>query len=299
MQIYGFFSLRETLAVSANAREIQAFSDVQIYYLMSDHPEKGGLGYPPWFRERALRFLDGAAGETKDERVQATAETFSVSASSIYAWAARKRDEGTVETKARAGGVPRSLSGVGDVLLLLYMGTRCSVIVFTRIGLRLVAYPNVTKAKYAYWVGGALGQPVSEEMIGDALNRMRVTRKHIHKTAVEQDPLRFAVSALRTTRLVFGRNVLFETCAPPWGFKGVSLPRLVDVDESFALLCEADRTTGYAFIGQRAEIVSTYTKGTRYNIMLAVGYTGLVNYWIHRENCTGEVRFVVFHVVLV
>lgn len=159
---------------------------------MSDHPEKGGLGYPPWFRERALRFLDGAAGETKDERVQATAETFSVSASSIYAWAARKRDEGTVETKAHAGCVPRSLRGMGDVLLLLYMGTRCSVIVFTRIGLRLVAYPNVTKAKYAYWVGGALGQPVSEEMIGDALNRMRVTRKHIHKTAVEQDPLRFA-----------------------------------------------------------------------------------------------------------
>jgi transposase len=213
VRIYGFFSLRETLALSANAHEIQAFSDVQIYYLMSDHPEKGGLGYPPWFRERALRFLDGAAGETKDERVQATAETFSVSASSIYAWAARKRDEGTVETKAHAGGVPRSLSGVGDVLLLLYMGTRCSVIVFTRIGLRLVAYPNVTKAKYAYWVGGALGQPVSEEMIGDALNRMRVTRKHIHKTAVEQDPLRFALFLHCGRQETLAMLCLLQKCA--------------------------------------------------------------------------------------
>ncbi len=87
-----------------------------------------------------------------------------------------------------------------------------------------------------------------------------------------------------------GRNAVFFTCPPPLGVLGVPLEALCDVDESFAFLADCDRQHGYAFVGHEATILSNYVKGTKWTIMLAVGYTGLVNYWIHRENTTGEVR---------
>jgi hypothetical protein len=86
---------------------------------------KGGPGYPPVFREHALAFLDHIDGDSKNKRVSQAAEAFSVSTSSIYRWAARQAETGNnVENKAHAGQQRRVLDGEGDVLLMLYMGTR-------------------------------------------------------------------------------------------------------------------------------------------------------------------------------
>jgi hypothetical protein len=69
---------------------------------------------------------------------------------------------------------------------------------------------------------------------------------------------------------------------------------MVDLDESFVFLCEADRTHGYAFVGNPALVMANYVKGVKWTVMLALSYNGLVNYWIHRENTSGEVRVLCF-----
>lgn len=64
-------------------------------------------------------------------------------------------------------------------------------------------------------------------------------------------------------------------------------------------LSESDRTHGYSFVGTPALVAANYVKGTKWTVMLALSYRGLVNYWIHKENTSGEVRlfcFDVFHV---
>ena len=160
---------------------------------------------------------------------------------------------------------------------------------------RAVAYPNALHRNYAAWLSAVMGQAISEDMVADAMERLSITRKHIRKIAVEQDPFRCVLSVRIRLYSVLIVVVLVGTLSSlrahhRSAFLGVPLEALCDVDESFAFLADCDRQHGYAFVGHEATILSNYVKGTKWTIMLAVGYTGLVNYWIHRENTTGEVR---------
>jgi hypothetical protein len=84
---------------------------------------KGGVGYPPVFREQTLAFLGDIDADSKEERVAEAASTFGVSVRSIYRWAARQQQAGNVLNVEHKGGSPRTLTGQGDILLMLYMGT--------------------------------------------------------------------------------------------------------------------------------------------------------------------------------
>lgn len=53
-----------------------------------------------------------------------------------------------------------------------------------------VAYPNALKRDYARWLSGAMSVIISEDMVGDTMERLKITHKHIKKVAIEQDPLR-------------------------------------------------------------------------------------------------------------
>jgi hypothetical protein len=152
-----------------------------------------------------------------------------------------------------------------------------------------VAFPNLLHRTYADCLSRLLGKPVSEDMVAEAFERLKVTRKHIHKIAVEQDPIRCARCKLPSQIAFCVQQLDVHQLPSAVGCEGVSLSALVDVDESFAFLSDSDRDMGYSFVGHKAEIVSTYTKGTKWTIMLAVGFRGLVNYWVHKENTTGAV----------
>lgn len=164
---------------------------------MEKDPSKGGLGYPAFFREKVVRFAENFDAEKKGEQMQAAADTFGASIASIYRWAARERDSGSFAKLPHAGGVQRVLSGEGDVLLMLYMSKlsillfslpfRCFCVIFV---CWIVAWPNAIHSQYAAWLSSALQQNVSETMVDDAMQKLRITHKHIHKIAAEQDPVR-------------------------------------------------------------------------------------------------------------
>jgi hypothetical protein len=90
---------------------------------------------------------------------------------------------------------------------------------------------------------------------------------------------------------------MWEMC-PHHSVAGVSALQLVDVDESYVYLCDTHRGYGFALEGRKAEIVGRYIKGIKWTVMLAVGKNGVINYWVHRENTSGEVCLVDLHVVV-
>ena len=85
----------------------------------------GGAGFSTEFRQLALSVVADSAHELKNERVEDAAQTLHVSARSIYRWAQRERDTGSVERNPKTSGSKPGLDSEGEVLLLLYVGALC------------------------------------------------------------------------------------------------------------------------------------------------------------------------------
>ena len=54
----------------------------------------------------------------------------------------------------------------------------------------VVAYPNSLQSEYAHWLSVAMGMDISEDIVKEAMERLKITHKHIKKIAIEQDPVR-------------------------------------------------------------------------------------------------------------
>ena len=77
---------------------------------------------------------------------------------------------------------------------------------------------------------------------------------------------------------------------PPLGVDGLLTRYLIDFDEASVWLNKSRRKRGKAKRGEKAVVVQSYTRGLKVNLMLAVGNSGVIAYWIYHSNTTSEVR---------
>jgi len=224
---------------------------------VASSPEKGGAGYPLWFRDRVLADLAGRPGATATDRVTTTAEHWQVGEAQIWKWKKRREDTGSAERAPKTGGRPRKIKANLEALLLLMM----------------VAYPDSYDDEYAATLSSLSSVTITEADVRRVFERHNVTRKKIHKIASESDP-----------ELV----QQFHASPLPDGHLGTALDDLIDVDESFLILVKAGRKYGRALRGKPATVVAKYRKGLKLTIYLAIGRKGMVAYWVCTQHATEQ-----------
>jgi hypothetical protein len=75
---------------------------------------------------------------------------------------------------------------------------------------------------------------------------------------------------------------------PPEGVLSVPRDLLIDIDETSIVLYTAERGFGHALRDRRAVTLSPSPRGTKYTVILAISYCGVVAWDIAKKNTNSE-----------